>query len=118
MDPVRVLTTLTELLDEIERATEFVGVMPFDRYATDWKTKRAAERSIAIISEACRRVPEALYAHAPEVPWSKIRGIGNILRHEYDDVADEVIYAVITEDLVILTAAIRAIAAALDRPET
>ncbi|MGG2475869.1 HepT-like ribonuclease domain-containing protein, partial [Rhizobium sp. BR5] len=30
-------------------------------------------------------------------PWKQIRGIGNILRHEYHKIADDVVWAVVTE---------------------
>ncbi len=51
------------------------------------------------------------------MPWRKIRGIGNVLRHDYDDVVDEVIYGIATEDLPILKTAVLAIAASLDEPD-
>ena len=42
-------------------------------------------------------MPDELLAQAPGVPWKKIRGIGNVLRHEYHKIADDVIWAVVVE---------------------
>jgi uncharacterized protein with HEPN domain len=117
MNKQRVRETLDELLDEIERVQSFIYEISFDAYSADWKARRATERAVSIISEASRRIPEEFYEIAPEVPWRKIRGIGNVLRHEYDDVMDEVIYAIATEELGVLKTALIAIAAALDEPE-
>ena len=50
---------------------------------------------------------------APDVTWKQIHGIGNILRHEYHRIADDVIWAVVTENLSPLKSAVEAIKAAL-----
>lgn len=118
MNRQRIRETVGELLDEIDGVRVIVGTMSFEAYAADWKTRRATERAISIISEACRRIPEELYKAAPEVPWRKIRGIGNILRHEYDNVADEVIYGIVTQDLATLRRALTEISASTDEPDT
>jgi uncharacterized protein with HEPN domain len=47
---------------------------------------------------------------APDVPWKQIRGIDNILRHEYHKIADDVIWVVIVEHIAPLKAAVEAIA--------
>ena len=46
--------------------------------------RQAIERNIEIISEASRRLPDAWKARHPTVPWGKVAGIGNVLRHDYD----------------------------------
>lgn len=64
------------------------------------------QRAIEIISEASKHIPEHLLETAPGIPWRSIRGMGNILRHEYHRIADDVIWDVITHDLPPLKAAI------------
>lgn len=64
------------------------------------KPKRwVVERGIEIISEASRRLPHELKARHPQIPWSKVAGIGNILRHDYQDVAHDVLWHVVRENL-------------------
>ena len=48
--------------------------------------RAALERFFEIISEASRHVPEDGRAAHPHIPWKRIAGIGNILRHAYDGV--------------------------------
>jgi len=117
MDRRRLHETLGEPFAEIDRVEVFIASMSFDDYLADWKTKRATERAIAIISEASRRLPQELYGEAQHVPWTKIRGIGNVLRQDYDDVVDEVSFGIATEDLQVLKAALLAISTSLDEPE-
>lgn len=78
----------------------------FERY---WLLRLAVQRALEIISEAARHLPDDLLTLAPDVPWKQIRGIGNILRHEYHKIADEVIWAVVTEHLAPLEVAVLAL---------
>ena len=64
------------------------------------------KRFIEIISEASRRIPDDLKAAEPEIPWPKIAGIGNVLRHDYQDVAPRAIWNVVVNDLTSLEAAL------------
>jgi uncharacterized protein with HEPN domain len=72
------------------------------------------QRAIEIISEASRAIPEELKRARPEIPWPQVRGIGNILRHEYQGLSDPIIWRVVTDELPRLKTAIEAIADALD----
>jgi len=40
-----------------------------------------------------------LKAGTPEIPWPKVAGIGNILRHDYMDVARDVLWQVVHDNL-------------------
>jgi uncharacterized protein with HEPN domain len=55
--------------------------------------RRAVERELEIISEASRHIPADLQEAAPEVPWREIAGIGIVLRHEYQRVADKIVWS-------------------------
>ena len=73
--------------------------------------RQAIERNIEIISEASRRLPGAMKARHPEVPWREIAAIGNILRHEYPTVNRDIVWRVATEDVRPLAAAVDALLA-------
>jgi uncharacterized protein with HEPN domain len=65
----------------------------------------AVERNLERISEASRHIPKDLKAGHPEIPWQKVAGIGNILRHAYPIVDDSVIWEVVVRELPPLKAA-------------
>ena len=78
-------------------------------FFADQKTKSAVERELLTISEACRAIhaleeaqgiapKDRLETRYPRVPWREIRGIGNILRHEYGRVDLEVVWSTIGSD--------------------
>jgi uncharacterized protein with HEPN domain len=69
----------------------------------DAKSRSAAERQLLIISEAAIRLwnagPDTQTALPPEIDWAGIRGIGNALRHRYDDLDFEIVANVLTNKL-------------------
>jgi uncharacterized protein with HEPN domain len=58
----------------------------------DEKTMDAVERCLDRISEAAIRLSPQDPALCPGIPWDRIRGIGNILRHDYGNVNPKIIW--------------------------
>jgi uncharacterized protein with HEPN domain len=48
-----------------------------------------------IISEASRHLTDDLKARNREIPWQKVAGIGNVLRHDYENIAAPVIWKLV-----------------------
>jgi uncharacterized protein with HEPN domain len=38
-------------------------------------------------------------ARHPEIPWSKVAAVGNVLRHEYQNVAHDLLWHVVCDNL-------------------
>lgn len=72
-----------------------------------------AQRAIEIISEASRAVPDDLKNTRPEIPWERVRAIGNVMRHEYDGLSDQIVWNVIADEFPRLKMAINALRAGL-----
>jgi uncharacterized protein with HEPN domain len=68
-------------------------------FEPDRRKRWLVERGIEIISEASRHLSEELKGRHPDIPWPKVAGIGNVLRHEYEDVAHDVLWHVVRDDL-------------------
>ncbi len=64
----------------------------------DRRKRWSVERGIEIISKL-RRLSDGLKARHSDIPWPKVAGIGNVLRHEYEDVSPPVLWKVAREDL-------------------
>jgi uncharacterized protein with HEPN domain len=74
------------------------------------------ERGVEIISDASRRLPHELKDRNPGIPWRKVAGIGNVIRHDYERVAPDVLWKLIQDDLPTLEKVCRAeLSAALAR---
>lgn len=98
---------LADMLDAIRGIQDTVGGIGFDTYLDVWHMRRATERGIEIISEASRHIPEDIKAIYPDVPWVDIATIGNILRHQYARVDDQIIWNIVDADLPALEDAVR-----------
>lgn len=66
----------------------------------------AVERNIAVIGEAANHLPESVTMGLPEIDWPAIRGMRNILIHEYFGVENSVVRDVIDSKLRALDAAL------------
>jgi uncharacterized protein with HEPN domain len=66
---------------------------------SDTRKRWLVERGLEIISEASRRLAPEMKARHPEIPWPQIASVGNILRHDYERIAYDVIWRLVGEDL-------------------
>lgn len=110
-----ILSEILTALDGIEQATSGKTLADFEQ---DWLLKHGVQRGIEIISEAARHLPDELIVSETEIPWRQIRGIGNVLRHEYHKIADPIVWAVVTDNLPALRQAVVRIAVDVARSET
>ena len=97
---------LRDIVDNIDAIDSYIGAMGFAGFAKDRKTIDATERCLQRITEAVIRIGPARMADiAPEIPASAIRGMGNILRHDYDRIDLRSIFDTTSDDLPTLRAA-------------
>ena len=115
--PRLVRPAIRAILRSIERVEEEVRDLTREVYVADWRRQYIVERAIEIISEATRRIPPELRGKHPQVPWKQVMGIGNVLGHEYDEIANDIVFDAAVNHLPVLKTAILAIDAGLDEPE-
>ena len=96
----RVPTSLLEdILEAIGNVQSYVQHMTFDEFASDMKTVKAAAFEIAVIGEAATHVPEELKARFPDIPWSKMVSMRNVIIHEYFRVDVQILWQTIVGNL-------------------
>jgi uncharacterized protein with HEPN domain len=104
---------LRDIVDAIGYIRSDVDKVTLESFAGDRQKRWQVERGLEIVSEASRHLPEAMKARYAEIPWRKVAGIGNVLRHEYTRVAADVLWRVVQDDLGALDQVCRAELAAL-----
>ena len=62
----------------------------------------AVVRALEIVSEASRRLPAELKDLHPEIDWIAVAAAGNIYRHEYEGVDENLIWRTVQHDLAVL----------------
>jgi uncharacterized protein with HEPN domain len=90
---------LTDIVEAIELIRSEMAGVTLQAFEPDKRKRWLVERGIEIISEASRHLSNELKARHPEIPWPKVAGIGNVLRHEYEHVAHDVLWHVVRDDL-------------------
>jgi uncharacterized protein with HEPN domain len=95
-EPSLPLRDIVASIDAIER---FIEGMDFQAFQADAKTIAAVERKLQVISEAATRLGDDADRLCPGPPWREIRGIGNWLRHQYDQLELDVIWKTVKDDL-------------------
>jgi uncharacterized protein with HEPN domain len=91
---------LQDIVDAIERIQSKTKDLSLTEFAGDWERLWVVERGVEIVSEASRRLPDEIKDRHPDIPWKKIAGIGNVLRHEYDAVSPRVLLNIAHNDLI------------------
>ena len=61
-----------------------------------------------------RHVPVGVRTAHPTIPWRQVVGVGNVIRHDYDQIDDLVMWTTATERLLPLKAAVEAMLRDLD----
>ena len=107
MAPSSPAARLTDIVEAIELIRSEMAGVSLQAFEHDRRKRWIVERGIEIISEDSRRLNPELKARHPEIPWPKVAGIGNVLRHEYEDIAHDVLWHVVHSDLTPLDKACR-----------
>ena len=90
---------IVEAINKIERYTYGID---FASWQNDEKTVDAVIRNLEVIGEAASRLPVKIQEQYKDVPWSIMKGIRNILAHEYFGTDLEIVWKTIKEDLPLL----------------
>jgi uncharacterized protein with HEPN domain len=79
-------------LKAIQEVEDFIGSLSFDAFLKDAKTVKAVTMNFIVIGEATKHIPLETRRNYPEIPWSKIVWMKNILTHDYPAIKIEVIW--------------------------
>jgi uncharacterized protein with HEPN domain len=90
---------LADIVEAVERIRQVLEGAPLEAFEQDWQKRWLVERGIEVISEASRHLTGEMKSRRAEIPWSRVAGIGNVLRHAYDRVAPEVLWRLAQDDL-------------------
>ena len=83
---------LMDIRDNILAARRFTEGLSFDQFKQSDLHFYAVTRALEIVSEAARRLPASLRERHESLPWKQIMGIGNVLRHNYDNAVETIIW--------------------------
>lgn len=88
---------IKDILQNMCDAEEFAQELSYDQFASDKKTLNAVVRSIEVIGEAAKKVPDEIRVKYPSVPWREMAGMRDKLIHFYFGVDREAVWLVVKE---------------------
>lgn len=90
---------LEDMLDAINRIQEYIGDKTLEDFKKNYMVVDAVIRNFEVIGEASKNVPQHIREKYPEVPWSKMYRLRNIVAHEYFGVDYEMIWEIAIKHL-------------------
>ena len=94
---------ITDYLDDIRSSIadveEFTRGMSYDAFVTGKKTINAVIRSLEVLGEATKHIPDSFRVKNPMVPWTKMAGLRDVLIHDYMGVDLKTIWNVVQHRL-------------------
>ena len=110
--PTSASDRLRHIRQRISLVRELWSDTDFETASRDPVRWPAFERHLEVISEASRDVPVAWKTkHGQAVPWPKVAGLGNLLRHVYQHVDGYILWDIYESDLSQLDDAVAAMLA-------
>ena len=103
-DAVGRITDMLEAIAAIETAIRGhdAATFPNDRKARD-----AVLWNLTVLGEAVRGIPDEVQAAHAEIPWAKMRGMRNLLVHQYFGIDDQIVWVTATSNVLPLAAPLR-----------
>jgi uncharacterized protein with HEPN domain len=101
--------------NSIQEIDDFTTNISFAEFIKDKKTVNAVIRSLEVIGEAAKRIPDEIRAKYPDIPWKRMTGMRDKLIHEYSGVDLEIVWTVAKEELPQLNPMIKEIISSLKK---
>lgn len=97
---------LEDMLDAAEKIARYTeGMADLAAFSSNEMAVDAVIRNVQIIGEAARHIPDDVRARYPDVDWVGMRGMRNILVHQYGSVRLDVVW----QDIPVVLPRLRAI---------
>ena len=88
-----------DMLDAITTIEQYTAEHDLESFRLDQRTVDAVVYRFVVIGEAASALPEGIRARHMSLPWDQIRGMRNVVVHEYSGVRVDTVWQTISEDL-------------------
>ena len=100
-----------DILAALRAIARYTDGMTLDEFVGDARTMDAVVRNLMTMGESIRWIPEPILEAHPAVPWRTLRGMRNVVVHEYFGVDPTILWETVRGDLPPLEADLEAVLA-------
>ena len=86
-----------DIIQNMVDAEEFIQGLSYETFISDKKTFNAVVRSIEVIGEATKSIPDSVRSRYPDIPWEEMAGMRDKLIHFYFGVDREAVWLTVKE---------------------
>jgi len=88
---------IKDILQNMGDAEEFIQGLSYDQFVADKRTFNAVVRSLEVIGEAAKNVPDEIRTKYPLVPWKEMAGMRDKVIHFYFGVDREAVWIAVKD---------------------
>jgi uncharacterized protein with HEPN domain len=99
---------LQDILDSARLAIQYVCPTDRQHFLDDLEKQDSVIRRLEIMGEAAKRLSDQTLAQLPQIDWKRMKGMRDVLVHDYDDVEAERVWDTVQIYLPKLVSAIEA----------
>lgn len=100
---------IQDILECISKIQSYTSGLTFDQFQNDNLRIDAVVRNLEIIGEAAGHIPIEIQEKHPDLAWLEMRGMRNIVTHEYFGISIPIIWQTIEKDLPLLAEGMKGI---------
>ena len=86
---------MRHILDECDFIVSITQSLSKEEFVKDGQLRRAIERSLEIIGEASKKIPDETKATMVSIPWKNMSGMRDRLIHDYHGVNYSIVWDVV-----------------------
>ena len=88
-----------DILAAAHAIASYTEGMTFEEFVADPRTRDAVVRNLMTMGESVRWIPDVILDAHPRVPWRTMRGVRNVVVHEYFGIDDAILWETVRGDL-------------------
>jgi uncharacterized protein with HEPN domain len=88
-----------DILEAVNAVADYTDGMTYEGFAEDRRTIDAVIRNLTTMGESVRWIPDDVLIRHPEVPWTVMRGVRNVVVHQYFGVDLAILLETVQSDL-------------------
>lgn len=90
---------IDHILNSIDRIESYLEGKDHLSFSNDYLVQDAVVRQLEIIGEATKRISGELRITNPQVPWSDMAGMRDVLIHDYIDVDIDIVWKTVSDSI-------------------